>query len=154
VQWQCITNTLNLFAVELPDSFFELTPAELKAVLAAQESRRIAEENAGFKTRAMREAEMNKRAQKYPKTMLRIRFPDRVQLQLQFLSQETVGDVYQAIKDYLRTPDRPFRLYVAPPRRDLTDKHVRLFDACLAPASVVHFVWANTGKSNSPRMIC
>ncbi|RKP25840.1 hypothetical protein SYNPS1DRAFT_28438 [Syncephalis pseudoplumigaleata] len=74
-------------------------------------------------------------------TMIRVRFPDRVQLQLQFLSRETVGQMYEAIRPHLREPSRPFTLYITPPRKNLTDMDARLIDAQLAPASVVHFTW-------------
>ncbi|KAI8051162.1 hypothetical protein BDF22DRAFT_777329 [Syncephalis plumigaleata] len=127
--------------IDLPDSFFELTPLELKTLWNSQQAKRQAQENAPLLTSAMRKAEEEKRKQRYPKTMIRVRFPDRVQLQLQFLSRETVGKVYQVVRQYLHEPSRPFTLYTTPPRNNLTNMDIRLIDAQLAPASVLHFSW-------------
>jgi hypothetical protein len=53
--------------VELPDSFFELTSVELKALLDGQKARSKAAENAPLMTKTMREREAAVRRQKYPK---------------------------------------------------------------------------------------
>ncbi|KAI9593370.1 hypothetical protein BDF19DRAFT_448502 [Syncephalis fuscata] len=128
--------------IDLPDSFFD-----------AQQAKRAALENSPLQTRTMREAEEEKRKQRYPKTMIRVRFPNRIQLQLQFLSRETVGRVYAIVRQHLLEPQRPFTLYVTPPRQNLTDLSVRLMDAHLAPASLVHFVWNEPGSGNEHYLI-
>lgn len=58
-----------------------------------QKTKREEEENRGFKTAAMRADEEKARERRYPKTIIRIRFPDRVQIQGTFRSQETIGDL-------------------------------------------------------------
>ena len=85
---KCTLNSLTR-PVDLPDSFFQLTSVELKYLISGSESRRNQSDNAPLKTRAIREREEAVKAQKYPKTCIRIRFPDRYTLQLNFLTAET-----------------------------------------------------------------
>lgn len=73
--------------VNVPDSFYELSPAEFKALMAGQKKKREALENAPFVTSAMREMEQEERLKKFKKTVIRVRFPDRVQVQLAFMTQ-------------------------------------------------------------------
>ncbi|GBC02698.1 hypothetical protein RclHR1_04760013 [Rhizophagus clarus] len=136
-------NVTLLTQIDLPDSFYELTASELKFLLAMQSSKRQAEENARFKTRAVREQEDKARERKYPKTIIRVRFPDGFQIQMTFLSKETVGDLYEFVKGALRTPQRSFCLYTSPPKKVLTEMSLSLYNAELSPASVVNFSWTD-----------
>ncbi|KAJ3081385.1 Tether containing UBX domain for GLUT4 [Quaeritorhiza haematococci] len=131
--------------IELPDSFFELTPTELKFLVEGQKARRAYQDNAPLKTRAMREREAEIRRQKYPKTMIRVRFPDRTTLQSTFLSGEKLSTLFQAVKSCLATPERKFYLYVTPPRRVLSDTTQTFWKEGLAPASLVYFNWEDDG---------
>ncbi|CAG8716639.1 10978_t:CDS:2, partial [Funneliformis mosseae] len=96
--------------ISTQNSFYELTPSELQFLLANQSSKRKAEENAGFKTHSIREQEEKARERKYPKTLIRVRFPDSFQIQMAFLSKETVGQLYEFVRGALRTPQREFYL--------------------------------------------
>jgi hypothetical protein len=60
----------------------------MKYLLSNIEYRKTLEENAGFKTKMMREREQAAKAQKYPKTCIRVRFPDKYVFQITFLSRE------------------------------------------------------------------
>ena len=62
--------------VDLPDSFYSLTPAEIKALISTQQSKYQQLENAPLMTKAMRKREELLKQQRYPKTMIRVRFPD------------------------------------------------------------------------------
>ena len=62
-------------------------------LMNSQKRQREAEENRGFKTAQVRAEEEKARERRYPKTIIRIRFPDRIQLQATFQSQETVGNL-------------------------------------------------------------
>jgi hypothetical protein len=53
--------------VELPDSFYELSPSEVQYLLRIQKERRIKEEQGGFKTRTLRAEEEKSREKQYPK---------------------------------------------------------------------------------------
>lgn len=79
-------NILVLITVTLPDSFYDLSAAELKAVLRSSGS--ATSTDAPLMTKAMRDREASLRRQKYPKTMIRVRFPNRVTFQATFLSSE------------------------------------------------------------------
>ena len=60
----------------------------MKQAMAMATARREALENQPLMTRAMREREIDKQRAKYPKTMVRVRFPDMYQIQGVFLTQE------------------------------------------------------------------
>ena len=132
-----------LIIVELPDSFYKLSTADIKL---AQDSLRQKTEtlaNPGFKSSAQREKEQKEREARYPKTIVRIRFPDRVQLQFTFLSKEKVSSLYRIVQASLLS-NRAFHLYTTPPRSIIKDKTLTLYQAKLTPATVVHFAWADT----------
>ncbi|KAF0451245.1 Tether containing UBX domain for GLUT4 [Gigaspora margarita] len=141
-------NVLMSNKIDLPDSFYELTAAELQYLLAKQALKHKMEENSGFKTSAMRAKEEKERERKYPKTLIRVKFPDSFQLQIAFLSKEHVAELYKFVKSALRTPSREFELYVSPPKRTLSDKNITLYQAGLSPASVVYCIWADKSIGN------
>ncbi|CAG8586509.1 16331_t:CDS:10 [Cetraspora pellucida] len=116
--------------IDLPDSFYELTTAELRYLLAKQANKHKREENAGFKTSAIRAKEEKERERNF-------------QLQIAFLSKEHVADLYEFVKSALRTPDRKFELYISPPKKTLSDKGLTLYQAGLAPASLVYCIWTD-----------
>ncbi|RHZ69366.1 hypothetical protein Glove_284g104 [Diversispora epigaea] len=126
---------------EIPDSFYELTPLELKYLLSMQSSKRANEENAGFKTSTVRAHEEKEKEAKYPKTLIRVRFPDRFQLQIAFLTKEKVTNLYEFVRGTLRSPHRAFELYISPPKKILSDQSLSFFQAGLSPASIVYFNW-------------
>jgi hypothetical protein len=129
--------------VDLPDSFFELTSSELQYILHVQKQKRVQEEAKGLVTSAMRITQEQLQAKKHPKTLLRIRFPDRWQVEATFLSQQSLADVYAFVRSCLRQPG-PFRLFVAPPHKDLSDTNdVTIYAVGLSPASVVHFIYSD-----------
>ncbi|CAO3675916.1 unnamed protein product [Umbelopsis vinacea] len=127
----------------VPESFYKLTPAEIKQLYQSQVNRRQALDNAPLKTKSMRNLEEKERMKKYPKTTIRVRFPDGLILQINFLSSEKVSTLYSVIKSTLRNPDREFLLCL-PPRQQLVEMEQTIFKAGLAPASNVTFVGART----------
>jgi len=129
--------------VAVPESFYKLTPAEIKQLYQSQVNKRQALDNAPLKTKTMRNLEEKERMKKYPKTTIRVRLPDGLVLQINFLSSEKVSTLYSVIKSTLRNPDREFLLCL-PPRRQLVELDQTLYKAGLAPASNVTFVAART----------
>ncbi|KAL7748360.1 hypothetical protein RI367_006321 [Sorochytrium milnesiophthora] len=129
--------------IDLPESFFQLSSTELKAIVASQRNRRAADENAPLRTSAMRARDEEERRRKQPKTLIRVRFPDRFQLQLVFYSHEKLQHVHDAIQSQLHPnyTARAFFLYTTPPIHRLSDLAQTLWDAKLTPASVVHFAF-------------
>ncbi|KAJ3358700.1 Tether containing UBX domain for GLUT4 [Allomyces javanicus] len=135
----------SMLNIQLPDSFFELSSVELKAMVKASDRRRQERENAPLKTKAMRDREVEARRRKHPKTLIRVRFPDLYQLQAVFLSTERVGDVYDVVRSVMhpallaRNPT--MRLFTTAPRTftlPTADEDMSFWDAELAPAGVVH----------------
>ncbi|KAI9490859.1 hypothetical protein BDB00DRAFT_767991 [Zychaea mexicana] len=74
--------------VELPESFFKLTANEIKSLYKSHVEQRENLENRPLKTQKIRQAEEMDRMKKYPRTTIRIRFPDSTILQAVFRSQE------------------------------------------------------------------
>ncbi|KAJ3192345.1 Tether containing UBX domain for GLUT4, partial [Entophlyctis luteolus] len=126
--------------VQLPDSFFELTATELKHAHASARSANKAAQDAPLMTKAMRDRQDAERAAKWPKTMIRVRFPDRTCLEAAFLSSENVDALFALVDDSVRDQRRKYMLYISPPLQDLVSKRgISFWKAGLAPASMVYF---------------
>ncbi|KAH8555816.1 hypothetical protein BGW37DRAFT_478675 [Umbelopsis sp. PMI_123] len=132
--------------VSVPESFYKLTPAEIKQLYQSQVNKRQSLDNAPLKTKQMRNLEEKERMKKYPKTTIRVMFSDGLILQINFLSNEKVSTLYSVVRSTLRNPDQEFLLCL-PPRRQLVDMNETIFKAGLAPASKVTFVGAATAGS-------
>ncbi|KAG0236926.1 Tether containing UBX domain for GLUT4 [Actinomortierella wolfii] len=131
--------------IDLPDDFYTLSSQELVQLLDSQKRAREAEENRPFKTSQMRAEEEKAREKKYPKTILRIRFPDRVQLQATFPSSTTtVKQLYEWVASTCVGQGEKFELYTTPPKKVLKDDKQTLYQAGLAPQSIVYFSWKDT----------
>ncbi|KAI9320816.1 hypothetical protein BX666DRAFT_1851881 [Dichotomocladium elegans] len=74
--------------VELPESFYKLTPNEMKSLYKSHVDRRENLENRPLKTSKIRNAEELERMKRFPKTTIRVRFPDSTMLQANFKSSE------------------------------------------------------------------
>ncbi|KAF8581068.1 hypothetical protein K439DRAFT_256203 [Ramaria rubella] len=142
--WNPPTGVSSISPRDLPDSYFEPTASELKSSYQAQVRAREALVNAPLKTREIRERESNSKLSRWPTTTIRVKFPDRTQLERSFSSTDKIRSVYGFVRNSLRDDVKPskFILYQAPPRRELkvSDPDVRertLFDLKLAPSSVL-----------------
>ncbi|KAF9924775.1 Tether containing UBX domain for GLUT4, partial [Modicella reniformis] len=137
--------------IDLPDDFYNLTSQDVMKIMEGQKAKRDEEENRGFKTAAVRAEEEKARERRYPKTIIRIRFPDRVQVQATFRSQETIGDVRKWVASVCVGHGEKFDLFIAPPRKVLSDNKQTLYQAGLAPQSIVYFSWTDSKlNKNSP----
>ncbi|XP_047613535.1 tether containing UBX domain for GLUT4 isoform X1 [Phacochoerus africanus] len=130
---------LQAWPAELPDEFFEVTVDDVRRRLAQLKSERKRLEEAPLVTKALREAQMKEKLQRYPKVVLRVLFPDRHILQGFFRPSETVGDLRDFVRSHLGNPALPFHLFIAPPKTILDDHTLTLFQASLFPAALVHF---------------
>uniref|UniRef100_A0A8D2PLW8 ASPSCR1 tether for SLC2A4, UBX domain containing n=1 Tax=Zosterops lateralis melanops TaxID=1220523 RepID=A0A8D2PLW8_ZOSLA len=124
---------------ELPDEFFEVTVDDVRKRLAQLQNERKRLEEAPLMTKSLRESQMKEKLERYPKVVLRIRFPDRHVLQGFFHPTETVGILRDFVRSHLADPELPFYLFVAPPRIILNDESLTLFEAKLFPTAVIHF---------------
>ena len=130
--------------LDLPEAFYELTPEELRALLAERQARR--EEERTLRLRHSRPLSQNTAATTTTTTtspcLIRVRMPDRVVLEGTFAADETAEDVYAFVSARLRTPltrASDFELHQARPRRVIQRCDGRLAALGLAPASLLHF---------------
>jgi len=131
---------------ELPEDYFTPTLADLKARQADLHARSVALNNAPLLTRAQREEQAKTKRDRWPNTTIRVRFPDRTQLEKTFPSSGKIRSVYAFVRDSLREDVKPikFVLSSSPPSRDLkvsdpTVRDLTLAELGLAPSSVLHF---------------
>ncbi|KAI0636156.1 hypothetical protein C8Q77DRAFT_1101942 [Trametes polyzona] len=129
---------------DLPDRYFDVTAADLRAQQASLAAKRDALQNAPLRTAAMREAEDKKRRARWPHTTIRIRFADRSVLERTFPSTDKIKSVYAFVRGSLREDVKPikFVLYQSPPKREykVSDPKVRdlsLAELDLAPLSLL-----------------
>jgi tether containing UBX domain for GLUT4 len=120
-------------AVELPDEFYEVTPDDLKAAQSTTQKRKQMDEQ--LMTRDMRE----RHKKRYLATKLRVKMPDRIEIEGTFSVLETIGDVVQFVREQLRDAALPFYLFVTPPRTVLSEYQLdaTLGELELVPAAVI-----------------
>ncbi|GJJ72320.1 tether containing UBX domain for GLUT4 [Entomortierella parvispora] len=136
--------------IELPDDFYTLSAQDVMKLMNSQKKLREEEEKRGFKTAAVRAEEEKAKERRYPKTVIRVRFPDRVQIQATFKSQETIGDLRKWVAGACVGQGEKFELYTTPPKKVLSDNKQTLYQAGLAPQSIVYFSWADSKLNLNP----
>lgn len=129
---------------DLPDDFYELTVEEVRRLFRDLQQNRLQLENTPLLTSTKKE-EMAKqsseqRLAQYKSAVVRIQFPDHVILQGIFSPDNTIGDVYNFIKDYLETPNKPFTTFITPLKETL-DPNMTLLEAKFVPCVHMHFKW-------------
>lgn len=124
---------------DLPDDFFEVTIDDVRRRFAELKNERHRLEEAPLMTKALREAQLKEKLERYPKVVLRVVFPDRFILQAFFRVTETIGAVREFVQSHLQEPGIPFYLFITPPRTELKDDSETLFQARLFPAAFIHF---------------
>ncbi|KAI0249856.1 hypothetical protein BJV78DRAFT_631995 [Lactifluus subvellereus] len=157
----------------LPDDYFTPTIADLKARQEQLHARAASLNNAPMLTRAQREQQTKAKRDRWPnvrgstpaslsrafETTIRVRFPDRTQLEKTFPSSNKIRSVYAFVRDSLREDVKPIKFILCsnPPPRDLkvSDPAVRdltLAELELAPSSILHlrFVDDSLNRSDLP----
>jgi len=86
---------------------------------------------------------------KFKKTNIRIRFPDRYELQGTFDRNENIQQLGVFVSENLAFPDRPFYFYTTPPKIVLSENESFL-SLRLVPAAIVYFSWKDTTNSPPP----
>ncbi|XP_034947618.1 tether containing UBX domain for GLUT4 isoform X2 [Chelonus insularis] len=134
---------------DLPDSFFDLTVDDAKALIRDAKRQREQLENAPLTTNTQRELDRNtstlSKLHKYRRTILRIQFPNQMVLQGVFGPLETVEAVKDFVKKYLVNSDQDFTLYCTPPRKNLTPQ-CRLIEENLVPSAIIYYSGASELK--------
>ncbi|XP_036386325.1 tether containing UBX domain for GLUT4 [Megalops cyprinoides] len=127
------------YSDDLPDEFFEVTIDDIRKRFAQLKSERKLLEEAPLMTKALREARMKEKLERYPKVVVRVQFPDRHVLQGFFRPLETVAALKRFVRNHLADPELRFYLFLAPPKTILEDSTATLFQANLFPAALVYF---------------
>ncbi|KAI9462159.1 ubiquitin-related domain-containing protein [Russula earlei] len=140
----------------LPDDYFTPTVAELKARQEQLHARAVALNSAPLLTRAQREEQSKTKRDRWPNTTIRVRFPDRTQLERTFPSRDKIRSVYAFVRDSLREDVKPvkFVLSSSPPPRQLkvsdhTVRDLTLADLGLAPSSVLNLRFVDDAWNRS-----
>ncbi|CAF0736129.1 unnamed protein product [Didymodactylos carnosus] len=127
---------------DLPDTFFELTPNDLRLVLT--DLKRLSDPEEDLKTRAMREGGGNKSC--YEHIAIRLVVNNRYILQGLFRPTEPVSRLYDFVRKSIRQEQTQFYLYTSPPKIEIKDLFKTLIEYELAPAAYVYI-----GTTNSKR---
>jgi len=92
---------------------------------------------------------------RWPNTTIRVKFPDRTQLEKTFSSTDKIRSVYAFVRNSLREDVKPnkFILYQAPPRvefkvSDATVRDKTLAQLSLAPSSILHLNFLDETLNN------
>lgn len=105
-------------------------------------------DEAPLTTKAIRDLEKAQNEKVYSRTLIRIKFPDRLCLSGYFHPRNTVREVYEwaysCLSFNVDINSKFFELYTSPPRTVLPlDKS--LIDLQLVPAALIHVSWSNQG---------
>lgn len=101
-------------ASEVPDSFFDLTEADVKKLYRDLRNEVEQGENKPLMTTALRKLEEDKKIlnllAQYKSTAIRIQMPDRMVVQAKFSKIATIGSVKKFLQSFLVEPDIKFHL--------------------------------------------
>ncbi|CAF2173236.1 unnamed protein product [Rotaria magnacalcarata] len=124
---------------ELPDSFFELTPDDLRSIINTLRQRGT-EDNA-LETRSMRERNQSLRVSSYEYIAIRLVIHSNIVLQGLFHPEEPILHLMEFARTNLTCPQleqNDFYLYTSPPRVVLSDVKKPLSAYDLVPAAFVY----------------
>jgi len=131
---------------DISPDFFELTAADVRMAQNSLSAQATAYRDAPLLTESVRSRRHQERRDKWPTTLIRIKFADRSLLEKSFPSSDRIKAIYAFVRSCLQEDIRShkFILFDAPPRRDLrvSDPAVKdksLYDLRLTPRSVLHF---------------
>ncbi|KAH9999211.1 hypothetical protein BJV74DRAFT_794609 [Russula compacta] len=151
-----LTSSFNSDPEELPDDYFTPTIADLKARQQQLHARATTLNNAPLLTRAQRDERAKMKSDRWPNTTIRVRFPDRTQLEKTFPSDDKIRSVYALVRDSLREDVKPVKFILSsnPPLHELkvSDPAVRdltLAQLGLAPSSVLHLRFVDDALNRS-----
>lgn len=84
----------------------------------------------------------------FTKAIIRLRFPDDCQIQAHFASMETIGQIYQLIKEALENPNEEFYLFQFPPAKKFLDMNSTVFNEKLEPSTLLYVNFPNNLPGN------
>ncbi|KAI9168714.1 hypothetical protein LWI28_000982 [Acer negundo] len=131
--------------IQLPDSFYNLSIAELKR--EAESRKKKIDESQLLIPKSYREKQAQAAKKRHTKTMIRIQFPDQVVLQAVFRPWEQTTALYEFVSNSLKDPSLQFELvHPIPVRRRVIPhfaaegkKPTTLEDEDLVPSALIKF---------------
>ena len=88
------------------------------------------------------------RTQYFTKAVIRLRFPNDIQIQAHFASMETIGHIYQLIKEALENPNEEFYLLQFSPPKKLLDMNSAIYSEKLEPSTLLYVDFPNIQSFN------
>ncbi|KAF2316827.1 hypothetical protein GH714_042168 [Hevea brasiliensis] len=139
--------------IELPDSFYNLSPEELKREADARK-KKIAESQLLI-PKSYKEKQAKAARKRYRRTLIRIQFPDGVVLQGVFAPWETTSALYEFVSTSLKEPGLEFELLdpvlvkrrVIPHFPAAGERASTLEDEDLVPSALIKFRPVETDSS-------
>ena len=128
---------------EVPDDFYNLGAQDLALLKTI-----AGKPDEPLMTREFREKKQIAAYSKFSKTNIRVRFPNRWELQGTFLASEGTMDLIEFVGKYLSTEEREFVLYTTPPKQNLSNSS--FIAQKLMPAAVVYFAWSDQMTDSGP----
>jgi len=118
---------------DYPESFYDVSVDDLHYWMKSYQTDDV------LKTKKIRDKEREaKRGNLYEKAIIRVRFPDRVELQGTFRANETTEDLLSFVREQLNNSQVLFHLYTSPPPKQLL-RNATLESQQLLPAALVYF---------------
>ncbi|KAF4663108.1 hypothetical protein FOL47_005907 [Perkinsus chesapeaki] len=124
---------------------FELIKAQLSSIKDS-----LTSADRAFQSREKKEMEKLKNRTIHTVCVIRVAFPDRLVLQLQFRPSDTISSLYDAVQQFLNEEykDKDWYLYQTPPMRKLQRNSKRMVaDEDLVPSALIR--WGYEGISAS-----
>ncbi|GMH45999.1 hypothetical protein BSKO_13963 [Bryopsis sp. KO-2023] len=122
---------------EVPDDFYDFTAEDFHRVMK-EHQQKVAFQEAGLRTKALRQFAEHAKAQALGPVSVRLFFPSGEVCQTEFGATDTIGEVYGFGAGLVKGGRHSFVLYTAPPRLDLVDEELTLYKAQLIPAANVY----------------
>jgi len=83
----------------------------------------------------------------YTKACIRLKFPNETIVQVNFALMETIGDIYNFLKENIvANPNEEFYLFTSPPLKKFLDMKVKVFSENLHPYTLILVGYCNIGK--------
>lgn len=135
-------------SIAIPDEFYDLTAEDLASIRASE--RRAKAESQVLMTKEMRDRLRGNVWHKFKRCTIRVRFPDRIEIQRTFVPGSPVSLVEQFVRDSLANPEAEFILFTTPPVQPLGDGSATLLKRQLVPAALVHLKWKDPSRVSHP----
>lgn len=86
----------------------------------------------------------------YTKATIRVKFPNELLIQGNFAMMETIGDVYNFVRDNLIDPNLTFVLFTSFPSKKYTDLKATIYSQSLAPSTLLYVSFPGIDPQKNP----